>query len=159
MLQIRRAQRPDIVKIAALEKTEYDSDAYPELFFYQAYLQWPDLLWIAEPSPEQPSASELLGYVMFAPAQDFETLWCMSLLTSQAARGKGVGKALMEKSLQTIRQSTPIKNVDLTVSPKNQAACSLYQKLGFEVVHAIDDLLGPNEPRLHMRYTDSAAKS
>ncbi len=47
-------------------------------------------------------------------------------------RGKGMGKQISEKLLE-IAKKKKVFRVDLTSSPKREAANKLYQKLGFEL--------------------------
>ena len=50
------------------------------------------------------------------------------------ARGKGIGRALLEHSLEIARSSTNLEIVYLMVRADNAAAVSLYEKCGFERV-------------------------
>lgn len=152
MLCIQRAESSDIPLIANLERLQYGTEAYPAMFFYQAFLQWPQLLFVAKDTSTALGSAQFLGYVLYAPAVDYETLWCMSLLTSRDARGKGVGRELMRFSLEQLSNTTQARNVELTVAPDNEAALSLYRKLGFEVINEATDLLGPGEARIQLRY-------
>ena len=45
--------------------------------------------------------------------------------------GKGIGKALMQNSIDWARNSSIIKRMDLIVFARNQAAIHLYESVGF----------------------------
>ena len=49
-------------------------------------------------------------------------------------RGKGIGKALMRRLLDDLKALPQIEKVKLSVTDSNQAAVSLYLRLGFEIV-------------------------
>lgn len=51
----------------------------------------------------------------------------------EAARGKGLGRKLMEAYLSQLR-SLGIPGVHLTTTDHNQAACCLYERLGFRLL-------------------------
>jgi ribosomal protein S18 acetylase RimI-like enzyme len=56
--------------------------------------------------------------------------WVEDVVVAQAARGKGVGGALMNHAL-AVAKDAGAKSVDLTSRPSREAANKLYQKLGF----------------------------
>jgi ribosomal protein S18 acetylase RimI-like enzyme len=56
--------------------------------------------------------------------------WVEDVVVAQAARGKGVGMALMNHAL-AVAKDAGAKSVDLTSRPSREAANKLYQKLGF----------------------------
>jgi ribosomal protein S18 acetylase RimI-like enzyme len=56
--------------------------------------------------------------------------WVEDVVVAQAARGKGVGVALMNHAL-AVAKDAGAKSVDLTSRPSREAANKLYQKLGF----------------------------
>jgi ribosomal protein S18 acetylase RimI-like enzyme len=49
-------------------------------------------------------------------------------------RGRGIGKKLLEKALELIRQNKDIVKVQLFVNRKQEAAFRLYKGMGFDVV-------------------------
>lgn len=53
------------------------------------------------------------------------------VVVDEAVRGKGLGKAIMEKLIERAR-ACGAKDVALTTRPAREAANALYQKLGFE---------------------------
>jgi ribosomal protein S18 acetylase RimI-like enzyme len=54
-----------------------------------------------------------------------------SIFVREEFRGKGIGESLIEKCLLALGRAG-MKNVSLSVDPKNEAAVSLYEKYGFE---------------------------
>ncbi|MBG01329.1 MAG: GNAT family N-acetyltransferase [Acidimicrobiaceae bacterium] len=57
--------------------------------------------------------------------------WIEDVVVDDAARGKGVGKALNEYAIE-IAEQAGAKTIDLTSRPSREVANRLYQKLGFE---------------------------
>lgn len=143
---IRPALAKDVQQLAALELSTYADEGYPAPLFYQALAQWPQWLIVAERS------NAVVGYVLAAPGTE-QTLWIMSLLVADTARGKGVGRQLMQALLNQVTTS-PISfsTIALTVSPSNDGAIHLYRELGFKDIEQIDNFMGPDQHRLLMHY-------
>lgn len=57
--------------------------------------------------------------------------WIEDVVVDDAARGKGVGRALNEAALERAREAGAA-TVDLTSRPSREAANRLYQRIGFE---------------------------
>jgi ribosomal protein S18 acetylase RimI-like enzyme len=47
-------------------------------------------------------------------------------------RGQGIGRALLEAAVSQARALPGLRQLDLTVTESNPAACSLYKSCGFE---------------------------
>jgi ribosomal protein S18 acetylase RimI-like enzyme len=143
---IRQARAADVPELEALERDTYALESYPSALFYQAIAQWPEFTIVAAQS------NRVLGYLLAAPGTNDE-LWIMSLLIDTRARGQGIGALLVKHLISHISQSpSQFKHLKLSVSPTNLPAIALYKKMGFSTQHQVDDFLGPNEPRLIMRY-------
>lgn len=65
----------------------------------------------------------------------------VNIAVSEKARGRGIGKLLLEKSLEYLK-SSGAKEVRLEVRPDNEAAVKLYQTTGFVERGATMDLKG-----------------
>jgi ribosomal protein S18 acetylase RimI-like enzyme len=61
--------------------------------------------------------------------------WIEDVVVDEAARGKGLGKALTLAALDQAR-SLGARTVDLTSRPSREAANKLYQSVGFELRHS-----------------------
>ena len=57
-----------------------------------------------------------------------------AVYVSPTHRGKGIGAALMRRLLDELKALPQIKKVKLGVTASNEAAVSLYLRLGFEIV-------------------------
>lgn len=60
--------------------------------------------------------------------------WVEDVVVDESARGKGVGRALIEHALQFAHRKGAL-TVDLTSRPTRVAANQLYQKVGFQSRH------------------------
>ena len=58
--------------------------------------------------------------------------WIEDVVVDDAARGKGIGKALNEYAIELAEQAGA-KTIDLTSRPSREVANRLYQRLGFEI--------------------------
>ena len=58
--------------------------------------------------------------------------WIEDVGVDQAARGKGLGKSLMNHALEQAKK-LGAKSVDLTSRPSRESANKLYQALGYEI--------------------------
>ena len=59
--------------------------------------------------------------------------WIEDVITDSDYRGRGVGRALVERALEMAREHGA-DNVNLTSRPSREAARALYRKVGFEEV-------------------------
>jgi ribosomal protein S18 acetylase RimI-like enzyme len=58
--------------------------------------------------------------------------WIEDVVVDQSARGKGMGKALMDHALERAKELA-VKSVDLTSRPSREKANMLYQSLGYQI--------------------------
>ncbi|MGN6741769.1 MAG: GNAT family N-acetyltransferase [Amnibacterium sp.] len=58
--------------------------------------------------------------------------WIEDVVVDQAVRGGGVGRALVQRALETA-SGAGARTVDLTSRPSREAANRLYQRMGFEL--------------------------
>ena len=148
-MHIRLATAADIAAIANLENEHYAAEGYPAAFLFQAYRQWPNLLWVAERTKENGSnkpATNVCAYLLAAPGQQQGHVWIMSVLVAAQARGMRLGSALMQQAITELRQQGA-QQLWLSVAPENVAAIELYGKLGFQKQSYQADYLGNGEHR------------
>jgi len=58
--------------------------------------------------------------------------WIEDVVVDQNARGKGLGKSLMNHALEDAKKRG-VKSIDLTSRPSRESANMLYQNLGYEI--------------------------
>jgi GNAT superfamily N-acetyltransferase len=128
----------DVALVAPLFDTYrqfYDEPADPKLAaaFIRDRLQANEsVIFLAE------SSGEALGFVQLYPSFSSVSvfrIWVLNdLFVTPAARGRGVGRALMEAARQHAIQ-TGAKRLTLETTAENRTAWSLYEDLGY-VRHA-----------------------
>ena len=143
-MKIRPAVTADIAAITTLEQKTYNDEGYPATFIAQALLQWPALCLVAEDNQQT-----IQGYALYAPADQAQTCWLMSLLISAEARGQGIGRSLCVFAQRHLK-SLGYTRCLLTVAPENKAGIQLYESLGFIKLDYIEHALGKNEHRYLM---------
>lgn len=82
----------------------------------------------------------LVGFAMYGffphEGQDEEMseggrVWLDRLLIDASCQGKGYGKAAVKALIRRLRQEYGCRRIFLSVYKENQAACRLYERLGF----------------------------
>ena len=139
---IRLAEVTDLHKLSLYERQLYGAEGYPELLFYQAYRQWPQLLLVSQ------NDDVASGYSMMVPL-DPQRVMLMSLLVATDFQQLGLGKALLQHSMVVAKQEG-YETMELSVAPTNTKAVGLYQKAGFSVLNEVADYVGKGEDRLIM---------
>ena len=72
----------------------------------------------------------MLSLVLF-PIPTGTKAWVEDVVVDSSARGKGIGKALMNHALKKGREKRG-KSIDLTSRPSRETANKLYQSLGYQ---------------------------
>jgi ribosomal protein S18 acetylase RimI-like enzyme len=78
--------------------------------------------------------AELVGVTGFYREQQLKKRhkgWIWGVFVSPAARGKGVGRAVLTRTLEEARALAGITSIRLTVAMSQEPARGLYQALGF----------------------------
>ncbi|ABN63651.1 GNAT family N-acetyltransferase [Shewanella baltica] len=123
MQSIRPVLKSELFTVYQLEQAIFGEHSYPDFFFRQGFDCWPEQFLVAV------DVDNLLqGYLLSAQSSDSTCMWILSIAVSEDARGKGVGKRLMQQCLAELPAS--VERVCLTVDPSNSAH-GLYQHLGF----------------------------
>ncbi len=84
----------------------------------------------------------LVGMIGAFTDEPQETATIVSVYVSNGARGKGVGKALMEGILIEINQKESIRKAVLGVNQEQTAAVELYRRSGFVVSGEREEVQG-----------------
>lgn len=83
---------------------------------------------IARNGPEVAGSLTLVTF----PLPTGTRAWIEDVVVDEAARGQGVGEALMIKAVELARQAGA-RTVDLTSRPSRAAAGRLYERVGFQL--------------------------
>jgi len=79
------------------------------------------------------SDNKIIGNLVCHGSNRRASRHCVSISMSVALewRGKGIGRSLMQKSIDWAKNSSIVKRMDLIVFARNQTAISLYESVGF----------------------------
>ncbi len=88
--------------------------------------------------------NELAGIVLCEERKWNNTLYIENLLVSESQRGKGIGKSLMKKVIETAAQNN-LRHIELETQNTNGHAIGFYSKLGFSVTGMNLTLYDPDE--------------
>lgn len=77
------------------------------------------------------SAGEPVGFVMYGFEPEEDQPWVYRLMVAEAEQGRGLGRAIMRRTLDLIRQEYRHHRVSVSYEPDNERAARLYETLGF----------------------------
>lgn len=84
---------------------------------------------------------EIVGYLLYCHAYDLDhggrTLWIIDLFVRESARGRGVGRALMNRAAEICRDAGG-SQLTWSVHPRNAIARRFYEKLGARTTREVD---------------------
>jgi ribosomal protein S18 acetylase RimI-like enzyme len=86
---------------------------------------------LAAPGDDGPAAGVAQLRFRWGIWWDAEDCWLEDLFVEASARGSGLGRALVEATLERARERG-CRRVELDVNTENPAALALYRSLGFE---------------------------
>ena len=142
---LRFAGPADLPELVRLEETVFASD--PHRFSRR---QWRRLI---RERPEHlvvaARGERLLGALVLSRRGDGETLRVISLGVDPAARGEGIGRALLDHALEHAGR-LGLARIRLEVRRDNEAAIQLYLRAGFREVQRLPSYYGLGEDGLRM---------
>lgn len=147
MQSIRPVLKSELFAVYQLELAIFGEHSYPDFFFRQGFDCWPEQFLVAVDEDNL-----LQGYLLSAQSSDPTCMWILSVAVSEDARGKGLGKRLMQRCLAEL--PAVVERVCLTVDPSNPAH-GLYQYLGFVDSAFEVDYFGAGADRVVMTYRKS----
>lgn len=136
-ITIRKVEEKDNLLLADMIRAVFDEHDAPKIGtvysdpttfnLYQLFKEPNSVLWVAEKN------QQIMGCCGIYPTQGLEgdTLELVKFYLPAEARGKGIGKALMEKSILSATE-LGYKKIYLESLPQFSKAVSMYEKLGFQ---------------------------
>jgi ribosomal-protein-alanine N-acetyltransferase len=142
-MDIRLAHVDDLPSIVRIEKKSFDRDAWDRELFLDYLAQSARSVFLAAIIDRK-----VVGYALAFHSQTRAELH--SIAVAPAARGRGVGVALLKRTVALLRRRG-FKTVSLNVRIENEAAIRLYQKLGFQRVRRVNGYYEDGAPAWRMR--------
>ena len=126
-IQLRRAQPGDLSALLALENATFDSDRI-NARQWRHHLRSPSaIILLMEAGPQ------LLGSVLLLFRQGLDSARIYSLATAAAARGRGIGSALLD-AVEIEAAARGCRRLRLEVRRDNAAARRLYVGHGYQPI-------------------------
>lgn len=144
MFSFRPVSKADIEQLVALEQQCFQSDQISARSFKRFIKQNKHIFIGAY------QKNELLGYALTLHHQGTRLARLYSVAISDRARGQGIAQQLLALSEQQALERGALF-YRLEVNPANQAAISLYQKLGFKVFGQLKDYYQDGSDALRMQ--------
>ena len=89
------------------------------------------------------------GSQLIKTFDDEQSVYLYGLWVVEKYRRQGIGKVFLDKIINKMKEEGIVK-IQLTVSPKNTEAISLYKKAGFNKKELIKNFYGNNKGRILM---------
>jgi ribosomal-protein-alanine N-acetyltransferase len=120
-------QTANIIDLGALRRLEivcFETDAWP-IWDLIAVLTWPELIRL-----KAVDSGEMIGFVAGDPRSSHGEAWISTIAVDPRYQRRGVGRAL----LRACEAQIDLPRMKLTVRISNQAAISLYEQEGYQMV-------------------------
>lgn len=142
-LIIRPVHLTDLRRILAIEREAFDEEAFDAALFVSLYLQGRDTFLVVLSEPDR----KIVGYI--AAYREKDAGYVASVAVAQAARGQGIGRALMLAAIDRLI-AKGVARLTLHVRADNTAAISLYQSLGYTIRRHIANFYPDGTDGLYM---------
>lgn len=142
---VRKYRETDFDAVLEMESSRGGDLYYHAVFIRQMAFLFPEFFLIAFNKD-----GEIIGYTLGGiDAGESKSGLVMRIFVVPAFRRCGAGRLLMEK-LEKRFLDFRVESISLTVSPLNEGAIRLYEKIGFSKSDYIKDYFGKGEDRIVM---------
>jgi ribosomal-protein-alanine N-acetyltransferase len=117
-----------------IETSSFREEAFSRFQFKKLYRKYPEGFYVAELS------GKVIGYVVCSLSSCGGEI--DSIAVDQRFRGRGVGRRLVELTLENLRQKD-MRKCALKVRTTNEAALHFYQDMGFHILKKLGDYYAP----------------
>ena len=148
MITIQTVKTEDLKEVLALEQLVFNAGSYPAFVIRQLFDISNSLFIVAKEN------NKILGFAVGALNTNNQKAWVLSLGVHPGARGKQIGKKLMNKLVNLLKDENCLE-ICLTVHPDNAAAINIYKELEFKGETIIEDYFLENEKRIIMTLKNS----
>jgi len=130
-LSLERATAADLDRIVAIEQASFPTPWTRKMFEVELNQNPFGQLWVRWFADQVPAARDIMCYVCFWVV--FEEVRVMTLAVDPAARGRGIGRTLLQHALAIGREQGALRAL-LEVRESNAAASNIYTQAGFRRV-------------------------
>ena len=131
-LEVCRATQHDLNDLVALEAVTFDYSQMGRRSFQRLLKVRSAHVFVCR------EHGQLLGYSLLLTRSNSNIWRLYSLAVAAAARGKGVGKRLLEHAIEQAK-AQQASALSLEVKTDNKAAIELYRRYDFEVIDVLPD--------------------
>ena len=144
---IRKARPADFAQLMQLETGSFSCERLSPRRM-RHWIEAPNgILLVAVPADDP---SHVLGYALALTRSDSAIVRAYSLATSPEARGKGLGRMLME-GLEKAGKRKGCTAIRLEVAKSNKVAITLYEKLNYSVFMSLPEYYEDGEDAWRMQ--------
>lgn len=144
MHTVGHVRKLDLEDVLRLDLEVYGDNAYSYLMLRQFFDIAGELFLTCKDGK-----GDVIAYGVIAPSVNSGSGWLLSLVVSLSHRREGIGTALVNQLLNKARHFA-LERIYLTVAPDNDAAISLYERLGFIIAQVEHHYFGRNDHRIVM---------
>ncbi|MBU1371043.1 MAG: ribosomal protein S18-alanine N-acetyltransferase [Bacteroidetes bacterium] len=142
---IRRAAPSDLKQVMEIETQSFQEDAFHKQQMRYLLHSDNDFL-VAE------TDSELAAYMVLLSRKNSRLLRIYALAVSTKYRGQGIARLMLNKAVETAKNRGYTK-LTLEVKANNQAAISLYEQYGFQVIKTLPGYYKDGSTGLKMTFS------
>ncbi|WP_460218797.1 GNAT family N-acetyltransferase [Psychroserpens sp. MEBiC05023] len=143
--KIRPVAKSDLEQIFQMEKEAFKPNHYPLFVLRQFYDLSPNLFIVSVNE-----FNHIIGYCFGGIDHNSNIGWIFALAVTKDQQKKKIGQYLTTKLITRFKNKN-ITTIQLTTTPDNSPAISLYQKLGFKIEAEVANYYFDNSPRLLMK--------
>ena len=140
MTALRRATTDDLDAIMAIERATFPDDAWSTASM-RSELEGPHGHYLVAVDGDRDDAA-IVGYAGLLAPEGAGQGDVQTIAVAESARGRGVGRALLEATFEVAREAGA-QSIDVNTGESDLAARALYEKLGFTNREG-----GPDDPRM-----------
>jgi ribosomal-protein-alanine N-acetyltransferase len=142
-ISVRRAGLDDLEAILRVEEGSFGDNAWPREQFLDYFRHAERSMFLVASLNDR-----IVGYLLTFVRGDYADVDSLAVLPRY--RRKGIGKALMQRSIALLRRRG-FETVYLNVREDNETAIQLYESLGFRKARRINEYFEDGAAALRMR--------
>jgi ribosomal-protein-alanine N-acetyltransferase len=151
-IKVLKDIKPDItLELKKLEISNLGPDASINEWIIPVFIKYGKIITVVESCSDGLKNRKKIIAVneLLKKWEDSQTVFIHSFYVDMPYRKKGIGSLLLRKSIEILKEEK-IKNIELTVDPKNMGALRLYESFNFKKKCYQADLYGKGVHRVFL---------